>query len=139
MINGEVAEIKQKTVDTKVGVDDFHYHLEGVFIITAFKMSSAVLNLRLCGSYNADNFLKAFDYYGLWDISPSAQRLLREYAEHQAKYHLNNKEKFSVILGDDQEVVDHSDDVEKFQARSQSLRSSINNFVHASHKTAKYP
>ena len=91
MINGEVVEIKQNTVDTKVGVDDDYFQLEGVFIITAFKMSSAVLNLRLCGSYNADNFLKAFDYYGLWDISPPAQRLLREYAKYQAKYHLNKK------------------------------------------------
>jgi len=53
------------------------YVLKGIFVITSFQMTSYVNRLRLCGSYNADNFIKAFDYYSLWDITPVAMQILK--------------------------------------------------------------
>lgn len=85
MINGDVVEINMKADSDNVGVDDDQYHLQGAFIITSFQMSGAILRLRLCGSYNAGDFLKAFEYYSLWDISKSAQKMLQKYADHQMK------------------------------------------------------
>lgn len=83
MINGEVVEINMKTVNKAVGVDDMTHELDGVFIITTFQMSSTILRLRVCGSYNAADFVKAFDYYSLWGITPYARRLLHDYQKLQ--------------------------------------------------------
>ena len=80
MLNGEEVEINMMTVDQGVGVNEEVYHqLKGVFIITTFQMSSAILRLRICGSYSAENFVKAFDYYSLWSISSHARSLLSKY------------------------------------------------------------
>ena len=83
MINGQVVEINMKTVNKAVGVNDMTHELDGVFIITTFQMSSTVLRLRVCGSYNADDFVKAFDYYCLWGITPHARKLLNDYQKLQ--------------------------------------------------------
>lgn len=84
MMNGTVTEINMKTVDTEIGVDDVYHQLDGAFIITAFQMSSAILRLRICGSYNPHDFLKAFEYYSLWDITGSAKKILHNHAEDTA-------------------------------------------------------
>ncbi len=83
LINGKVAEINMKTVDRALGVDDELHELEGVFIITSFKMSSTILRLRLCGSYRAMDFEKAFHYYSLWEITDRAGQLLGAYEKLQ--------------------------------------------------------
>jgi hypothetical protein len=83
LLNGEVVEINMKTVDKSVGIEDRHYQLKGVFVITTFQMSSAILRLRLCGSYEAMDFLKAFEYYSLWSISSHAKKLLEKHQKYQ--------------------------------------------------------
>ena len=85
MMNGKVVEINMKTVDNEVGVDDVYHELEGAYIITAFQMSSSVLRLRICGSKYSEDFLKAFEYYSLWDINCQARRLLRRFHQHEMK------------------------------------------------------
>jgi len=57
----------------KVGINPEKHSLEGLFIITTFQMSEDVIKLRVCGSYNKKNFLKAFDYYSLWDVTDEAR------------------------------------------------------------------
>merc|ERR1740124_1441101 len=57
----------------KVGIHPEKHSLEGLFIITTFQMSEDVIKLRVCGSYNKKNFLKAFDYYSLWDVTDEAR------------------------------------------------------------------
>eukprot|EP00549_Striatella_unipunctata_P025602 CAMPEP_0118703656 /NCGR_PEP_ID=MMETSP0800-20121206/18704_1 /TAXON_ID=210618 ORGANISM="Striatella unipunctata, Strain CCMP2910" /NCGR_SAMPLE_ID=MMETSP0800 /ASSEMBLY_ACC=CAM_ASM_000638 /LENGTH=361 /DNA_ID=CAMNT_0006605265 /DNA_START=234 /DNA_END=1319 /DNA_ORIENTATION=- len=54
------------------------YSIHGVFMITAFEMSEAVLKLRVCGSKTPQGFADAMDYYSMWDLDTSAARLLRE-------------------------------------------------------------
>lgn len=86
MINGEVIEINMKGVDKSLTLKDVYHKLEGVFIITSFQMSSSILKLRVCGSRTAEDFLTAFDYYSLWEITPPAERLLEEYQKHLKTY-----------------------------------------------------
>lgn len=92
MMNGEVVEINMKTIDDEVGVDDVYHELEGAYIITTFQMSSSVLRLRLCGSYYSEDFLKAFEYYSLWDINCQARRLLRRF--HQQEMNISGVQDF---------------------------------------------
>ncbi len=74
---GEVVEIKYKGVEAMdVGEK---YTLKGVFVITNFAMSSGILKLRLCGSDCGQNFLRAFEYYSLWEITGDAKRLLHKF------------------------------------------------------------
>ena len=82
-MNGEIVEIEQKGADNETsGVNHKRYSLEGgAFIITTFQMSNTIIKLRVCGSYVAEDFLKAFEYYSLWDISPGARSLIRKKKE----------------------------------------------------------
>jgi hypothetical protein len=41
-------------------------------------IDNSITRLRLCGSKNASNFLKAFSYYPLWNLSKGAKYLLRK-------------------------------------------------------------
>ena len=107
-INGEVIEIVQNTVDKSQGVKERIHILEGVFIITTFQMSGAILRLRVCGSYNASDFENAFDYYALWNITRHARKLLRDYQlmqDHAEAKGLNPKmyQAFNHSSGDDDE------------------------------------
>ena len=52
--------------------------LDGVYVITSFQMSNDVLRLRVCGSTEAVNFEKAFDYYSLWGMNKRAKKLLKK-------------------------------------------------------------
>mmetsp|Transcript_6697 Transcript_6697/g.12598 ORF Transcript_6697/g.12598 Transcript_6697/m.12598 type:complete len:364 (-) Transcript_6697:785-1876(-) len=71
---------KHVIVGSKAGKDpNQKYHeLEGVFIITTFQMTSDnhITRLRLCGSKDRSNFLKAFEYYPLWNLSKGSRYLL---------------------------------------------------------------
>lgn len=51
-------------------MEDTH-SVEGMFIITKFRMMDRITNLRICGSDNLDDFYKALDYYSLWSIDPT--------------------------------------------------------------------
>jgi hypothetical protein len=83
-MNGEVITIEEKGADNEsVGVSNKRHSLAGAFIITTFQMSNAIIKLRVCGSYEAEDFLKAFEYYSLWDISPRATSLLKKEARSQ--------------------------------------------------------
>ena len=83
-MNGEVIEIKEKGTDNEsVGVSDVRYALTGAFIITTFQMSNAIIRLRVCGSYKAADFLSAFEYYSLWNVSEKAKALLLKPGGHE--------------------------------------------------------
>ena len=53
------------------------YRIDGVYMITSFEMSEAILRLRICGSKTATDFMSALDCYSLWDLDNSAERLLK--------------------------------------------------------------
>ena len=81
-MNGEVIEIKQKGADNEsAGISDVRHALTGAFIITTFQMSNAIIKLRVCGSYKATDFLNAFEYYSLWNVSDEAKALLLKSAK----------------------------------------------------------
>ena len=61
-----------------VGIDSKKQSLEGLFVMTTFQMSEDVIRLRLCGSHDAKNFLKAFEYYSLWDVTKEAKREIQK-------------------------------------------------------------
>lgn len=69
------------TIESKRGMNpkQMFHTLDGVFIITTFQMSidNSITGLRLCGSKNASDFLKAFTYYPLWKLSKGAKCLLK--------------------------------------------------------------
>jgi len=86
-LDGSEFEIVQRTVDPKtnkvtattVPVGPTHC-VSGVFVITNFQMSDSVLHLRVCGSNTPEDFLKAFDYYSLWELAPNLDSdLIRKY------------------------------------------------------------
>ena len=61
---------------------------DGAYMITHFVMSSSILNLRLCGSVNPADFLKAIEYYSMWEITAGAKALLQnEYVLPNADAH----------------------------------------------------
>ena len=97
MINGEVIEINMKGVNKSFALKEVYHKLEGVFIITSFQMSSTILKLRVCGSRTAEDFLTAFDYYSLWEITSAAERLLEKYQEHLNTY--QPTEPYETFLG----------------------------------------
>lgn len=70
-----------------VGISDVSHTLEGMFIITTFQMSEDIIKLRLCGSYDPQNFLKAFDCYSLWDVSREARKKIMSLPAHKAEEH----------------------------------------------------
>ncbi len=61
------------------------YSLEGVYLITVFQMSNDVLRLRVCGSKTAEDFMTAFDYYSLFDLTPGAKKLLKKHSANDNK------------------------------------------------------
>lgn len=101
MICGEIIEINSESFNLKCSNEC--YSLEGVFIITAFEMSSAILRLRICGSYNAQDFLKALDYYALWDISSHAKKMLLKHEKTQ--YESKPIQKYSSWIGNPEKDV----------------------------------
>lgn len=73
-INDEVVEIVRKDDPMGiVGIEDHSHSLHGLFIITTFQMSEDILKLRVCGSYNPPDFLKALNCYSLWDVNAEAK------------------------------------------------------------------
>jgi hypothetical protein len=68
------------TIESKRGLNpkEMFHTLHGVFIITTFQMSidNSITRLRLCGSKDPSDFLKAFTYYPLWNLSKGATSLL---------------------------------------------------------------
>ena len=52
--------------------------VRGAYMITTFEKKASVTKLRICGSPSRKDFLKAMEYYSLWDVSTRAKRLLRE-------------------------------------------------------------
>ena len=62
----------------QVQLDEENVELDGVYVITSFQMSNDVLRLRVCGSKEAVNFEKAFDYYSLWGMNKRAKKLLKK-------------------------------------------------------------
>jgi len=70
----EIKIVRIRDITGKVGISHVTQSLEGLFIMTTFQMSEDVFRLRVCGSHNVKNFLKAFDYYSLWDVTTEARR-----------------------------------------------------------------
>mmetsp|Transcript_4076 Transcript_4076/g.5323 ORF Transcript_4076/g.5323 Transcript_4076/m.5323 type:complete len:572 (+) Transcript_4076:101-1816(+) len=79
-LDGNDVEISGKGALAQMDLGE-EYTLEGVFIITTFVMSSGILKLRLCGSDTPENFVKAFDYYSLWELTYDASKMLKNYKE----------------------------------------------------------
>jgi len=84
-LNGEVIEKDYRSNSNdngKVndnGNDGGRVHrLDGVFVITGIEMGCSDIHcLRVCGSQNAHDFLKAMTYYSLWEVRGDAQSTLR--------------------------------------------------------------
>eukprot|EP00591_Stephanopyxis_turris_P013386 CAMPEP_0195520932 /NCGR_PEP_ID=MMETSP0794_2-20130614/17627_1 /TAXON_ID=515487 /ORGANISM="Stephanopyxis turris, Strain CCMP 815" /LENGTH=539 /DNA_ID=CAMNT_0040650377 /DNA_START=216 /DNA_END=1835 /DNA_ORIENTATION=+ len=94
-LNGEKVEITRKGAnDDYVRVSNKLHEVKGTFIITTFQMSNDILRLRLCGSVDVDNFLQAFEYYSLWDISDDVSVFLKNHSspvcKHQFEYSLSD-------------------------------------------------
>jgi hypothetical protein len=60
------------------------YRIDGVYMITSFEMSEAILRLRICGSKTATDFMSALDCYSLWDLDNSAERLLNTHVAKES-------------------------------------------------------
>jgi len=77
-LNGQEVQIRRgRDINGKVGISSKKNSMEGLFIMTTFQMSEDVLKLRLCGSFKVENFLRAFEYYSLWDITSEAKREIK--------------------------------------------------------------
>eukprot|EP00536_Pseudo-nitzschia_multiseries_P000946 jgi/Psemu1/300412/fgenesh1_kg.12_\ len=50
--------------------------IKGVYMLTSFKKTQSVVNLRVCGSSTGKQFKSAMEYYNLWGISAEASDLL---------------------------------------------------------------
>jgi len=74
-LDDTVAEIEWKKDPAGVVglVPPYSHSIDGLFIITSFDMSVDSMKLRVCGSYNASDFGKAFECYSLWDITNEAK------------------------------------------------------------------
>jgi len=73
--NGQKVSITRKRDPTGViGISPLVNTLEGLFIMTTFQMSEDIIKLRVCGSADERNFMKAFDYYSLWHVTLEARR-----------------------------------------------------------------
>jgi len=75
-LNGEEIEIVFSGAE-KIDLGRPYFLDDGAYMITTFVMSSSILNLRLCGSANPADFLKAIKYYSMWDITAGAKALLQ--------------------------------------------------------------
>ena len=75
-LNGEEIEIVFSGAE-KIDLGRLYFLHDGAYMITHFVMSSSILNLRLCGSVNPADFLKAIDYYSMWDFTAGAKALLQ--------------------------------------------------------------
>ena len=83
-LNGEVIEkdYRSNINAHNVNVNDNDggrvHRLDGVFVITGIEMGCSDIHcLRVCGSQNAHDFLKAMTYYSLWEVRGDAQSTLR--------------------------------------------------------------
>lgn len=105
MLNGRKVVIGLKTVNKSITVRDVYHSMEGVFIITTFQMSGSILRLRVCGSYDALDFEKAFDYYSLWYVSSHARKLLKQHAmkQRQLKRRISKENSYRTYEGFDSE------------------------------------
>ena len=82
----EVIVIERKGyVGENIVTSDVKHKLQGAYVITSFQMSNDVIRLRVCGSKNAADFVKAFEYYSLWEITSSAKRLLQKEAKQMKR------------------------------------------------------
>ena len=77
-MNNKIIEIDRKGVCENFVTSDVRHCLEGAYIITQFQMSNDIIKLRLCGSKTANAFMDAFEYYSLWGITSSAQKMLQK-------------------------------------------------------------
>mmetsp|Transcript_11488 Transcript_11488/g.19092 ORF Transcript_11488/g.19092 Transcript_11488/m.19092 type:complete len:650 (+) Transcript_11488:112-2061(+) len=77
---GMLNKSEEKRHDRDDALDELNetYSIDGVYMITCFEMSDAVMRLRICGSKTATQFASAMHYYSLWDVDPGAERLLNE-------------------------------------------------------------
>lgn len=75
----------REKMSDKVKLRKKSHELEGVFVITSYQMAVDILRLRVCGSKTASGFKKAFEYYSLWEVSPSAARMLDRYQNDHKK------------------------------------------------------
>jgi len=90
-IDDTVVEIERKPDPLGiVGIHDISHSMEGMFIITTFQMSEDIIKLRICGSYDPQDFLKAFDCYSLWDVSQAARKAIMSLPKHRVKAHKYN-------------------------------------------------
>ena len=65
--------------------EETHDLPQGIYIITSFAMSSTILKLTLCGSGTANDFIKAIDYYSLFEMTSGARKLLKHSANKECK------------------------------------------------------
>jgi len=76
-LDDTVVEIERKKDPAGVvGLAPYSHSIDGLFIITTFQMSEDILKLRMCGSYNPSDFVKAFECYSLWNITSEAKRAI---------------------------------------------------------------
>jgi len=76
-LDDTVVEIERKKDPAGVvGLAPYSHSIDGLFIITTFQMSEDILKLRVCGSYNPSDFVKAFECYSLWNITSEAKRAI---------------------------------------------------------------
>jgi len=81
-LNGDVIELDYRGNSIKAADPEFLRRLDGVFVITSIELSrSAITTLRMCGSGSASDFLTAFGYYSLWELTESAKSPLKGLAE----------------------------------------------------------
>jgi len=80
-MTGDVIEIIRKGVAENIVTSDVRHTLEGAYIITTIQMSNDIIRLRVCGSKRPEDFLDAFDYYSLWEVTPLAKKLLEKEAK----------------------------------------------------------
>mmetsp|Transcript_19406 Transcript_19406/g.47930 ORF Transcript_19406/g.47930 Transcript_19406/m.47930 type:complete len:295 (+) Transcript_19406:1516-2400(+) len=102
-----------------VKLDSDWHVLEGLFIVTNFQMSSDIRRLRLCGSEgsnSAEDFLDAFKYYALWNISPGARDIIRKMKDEEKRERRNRVK---------QETVEKIETAKTTQSESPSPRATV--------------
>ena len=89
-LHAKTKEEKVVTIDCrkfdKIDLCEETYDLpQGIYIITSFAMSSTIVKLTLCGSGTANDFIKAIDYYSLFEMTSGARKLLKYSANKECK------------------------------------------------------
>ena len=97
LLDGEEIDIVSNDVDDEMGeMREKTYTLNGIFIITRFQVSSkTVMMLRVCGSDSVVDFMKAIDYYSLWDLTGPARRLLKSHEQVSGSKSTLSSKRFS--------------------------------------------